>query len=211
MQNNFLSFLKDCLDAFQVAYKYAELDFYKLRGEVIALLDKARAKGYGNPDYCELKIKVVNSYETDVLIQAFYKGADDKFYRFKKDLDLGKLVNIPHTVKQRLSNDKEVSIRLTDFQNLYSIGENLIVPVGDFRNIQVFTFKNVERIPIRKEVFIKDELFYYVVKCTYVYDNEERETRAKYYGTIKNLPDEIIDKLSADEEKECTLDVTQND
>lgn len=210
MQNNFLSFLKDCLDAFQEAYKYAELDFYKLRGEVIILLDKARAKGYGNPDYCELKIQVINSYETDVLIQAFYRGADGKFYRFKKDLDLGKLVNIPHAVKQKLSDEKEVTIRLTDFQNLYSIGENLIVPVGDFRNIQVFTFKNVERIPIRKEVFIKDELFYYVVKCTYVYDNEERETRAKYYGTIKNLPDEIIDKLNIEEEKECTLDVTQN-
>lgn len=45
---NFLSFLKECLDAFQVAYKYAELDFYKLRGEVTSLLDKARSKGYGN-------------------------------------------------------------------------------------------------------------------------------------------------------------------
>ncbi len=211
MQNNFLSFLHECLEAFEVAYKYAELDFFKLRSEVISLLDKARAKGYGNPDYCEMKISVINSHETDVNIQAIYKGLNEKYYRFKKDLDLGCLINIPHTIKSKLQNEREVTIRLTDFQSLYTIGENQITPRGDFKNIQVFTFKNVEKTPIRKEVYIKDELFYYVVKCTYVYENEERETRQKYYGFIQNLPEEIISRLDSDEEKECTIDVTQNE
>ena len=36
------------LEAFADAYKYAELDFYKIRSEVLTLLNRARAKGYEN-------------------------------------------------------------------------------------------------------------------------------------------------------------------
>ena len=205
---NLLSLIKDAFDAFQVAYKYAELDFYKLRSEVISLLDKARTKGYGNPDYCEITINVVNSFETDVTIQSFYRKENGRFYRFKKDLDLGKLTNIPYVVNNRLRSDKEVSIRLTDFQTLYSVREEEINPSGDFNRLHIFTFKDAKSSPIRKEMSIKDELFYYVVKCTYVYENGERETRTKYYGTIINLPQDIIDRIESDDNKECILDVT---
>lgn len=205
---NFLSFLKECLDAFQVAYKYAELDFYKLRGEVTSLLDKARSKGYGYPDYCEMKIQVVNSYETDVVIQAFYKGNNGQYYRFKKDLDLGKLVNVPFIVKNRLNSEKKVTIKLTDFHSLYSIGENEIIPVVDFKRLHLFTFKDAKGVPNRKEIHIKDDLFYYTVMCSYIYDNGERETRIKYYGAIPNLPHDIIEKINNDSEKECIIDVT---
>lgn len=205
---NFLSFLKECLDAFQVAYKYAELDFYKLRGEVTSLLDKARSKGYGNPDYCEMNIQVVNSYETDVTIQSFYKGNNGKYYRFKTDLDLGKLTNVPYIVRSQLRNEKEVTIRLTDFHTLYAIGDNEIVPMGDFKRLHIFTFKDAKGVPSRKEMLIKDDLFYYTVKCSYIYDNGEKETRIKYYGTIQNLPQDIIDKINNDSEKECIIDVT---
>lgn len=206
--SNFLSFLKECLDAFQDAYKYAELDFYKLRGEVTSLLDKARSKGYGFPDYCEMSIHIVNSFETDVIIQSFYKGNNGKYYRFKKDLDLGKLTNVPHVVKERLNKEKEVTIKLNDFQDLYLIGENEIVPVCDFKRLHIFTFKNARGIPNRKEMYIKDNLFYYIVKCSYIYDNGERETRIKYYGNIQNLPLDIIDKINNDSDKECIIDVT---
>ena len=41
-----LDFLGECLEAFSEAYKYAELDFFRLKGEVISLIDRARSKGY---------------------------------------------------------------------------------------------------------------------------------------------------------------------
>ena len=206
--NDLISFLRGCLDAFQVAYKYAELDFYKLRGEVISLLDKARIKGYSYPDYCEMRIQIINSFETNVTIQSFYKGENGKFYRFKKDLDLGKLSNIPYVVKKRLDADGEVSIKLTDFTSLYAIGDNQIVPVGDFKRLHIFTFKDAQGDPVRKEMYIKDDLFYYTVKCSYVYENGEKETRIKYYGVIQNLPQDVIERINNDEEKECFIDVT---
>lgn len=205
---NLLSFLKECLDAFQVAYKYAELDFFKLRGEITSLLDKARAKGYGNPDYCEMNIQIKSSFETDVTIQSFYKGNNGKYYRFKKNLDLGKLTNIPHIINNRIKNEKEVTIKLTDFQNLYTIGDDEITPIGDFKRLHIFTFKDAKGTPTSKEMLIKDELFYYMVKCSYIYDNGEKETRIKYYGTIQNLPQDIIDKINYDSEKECIINIT---
>lgn len=204
------SFLKECLDAFQVAYKYAELDFFKLRGEVTTLLDKARSKGYGNPDYCEMRIQIVDSFQTIVSIQSFYKGNNGKFYRFKSDLDLGKLTNVPYIVQSQLRMNEEVTIRLTDFNNLYSIGDNEIIPVGDFKRIHIFTFKDALSVPVRKEIFIRDDLFYYTVKCSYIYENGEKETRVKYYGSILNLPQDIIDNISNDSEKECVIDVTNS-
>ena len=195
------------LEAFADAYKYAELDFYKIRGEILTLLNRARSKGYENPDYCELTICVVSKIETDITISAFYKSQDGRFYRFKRALDLGKLINIPNIVNERLKKGEPVSIRISDFQNLYAISENDITPVGDFNKIQIFTFKDVVALPKHKEVSIKDELFYYVVNCTYVYE-EKRETRTKYFGTLKNLPDDVVQKIASSENHECSIIVT---
>lgn len=196
------------LEAFADAYKYAELDFYKLRGEILTLLNRARSKGYENPDYCELTITIASRIETDVTISAFYKSSDGKFYRFKRALDLGRLVNIPHIVNERLKKGEPVSIRISDFQSLYAISENDINPSGDFNKIQIFTFKDVTVSPKRKEISIKDELFYYVVNCTYIYE-DRRDTRTKYYGTLRNLPDDIIQKISTSENHECSVEITE--
>lgn len=205
---DFFSIVKDFLDEFSEAYKYAELEFYKLMPEVVKLLNKAKSRGYGNPDYCELSIRVVNRMETDVTIQSFYKEDSGKFRRFTKKLDLGALVNIPHVVKARLEKSPEVSIRLTDFQKLYEINEKDIIPVVEFKHLNTFTLKGAKATPIRKELHIKDNLFYYQVILVYVYDNGEKEIRNKYFGVILDLPQEILDKIEMTEEKACYIDVT---
>lgn len=196
--------IKNFLEAWDEAYKYAELDFYKLRNEVIALLDKARTKGYNNPDYCEIRVHVVNSFETDVFIEAYYKR-DGKFFRFKKNLDLGKLTSVPFIVANELKTKGEVSIKLSDYQSLYSVKDESIVPKGDFRNIHSFTFKGVSTIPERKEISIKDELFYYVVDCSYIFQDGRKETRRKIYGNIINLPEDVKNTILSSDDNSCQM------
>ncbi len=208
--NNFVSFVKEFLDEFAEAYKYAELEFYKLKTEVIELMNKARAKGYGNPDYCELSIKLVNRMETDVTIQTYYKDGNGKFRRFTKKLDLGKLVNIPSLVNSRLKKDSEVSIKLTDFQKLYEAEEKDITPTVDFKHLYNFSLKNANGTPVRKELHIIDNLFYYQVVLVYVYSDGEKEIRNKYFGTILNLPTEVMEKIESTEEKACYIVVTNH-
>ena len=210
MNNGIISLIKEFLDEFSEAYKYAELEFYKLKTEVIELMNKARAKGYGNPDYCELSIKVVNRMETDVTIQTYYKDDNGKFRRFTKKLDLGKLVNIPSLVNSRLKKDSEVSIKLTDFQKLYEAEEKDITPTVDFKHLYTFSLKNAKGTPVRKELHIKDNLFYYQVVLVYVYSDGEKEIRNKYFGTILNLPTKVMEKIESTEEKAWYIDVTNH-
>lgn len=205
---NFISFIKDFLDEFSEAYKYAELDFYKLQTEVVELMNKAKAKGYGNPDYCELTIKVVNRLETDVTIQSYYKDGNGKYRRFTKKLDLGALTNIPTVVKSRLDRESEIKIKLSDFHKLYEVAEKEITPTVDFKHLYSFSLKNAKGVPSRKELHIKDNLFYYQVILVYVYDGGEKEIRNKYFGKILNLPLEIQEKIESTEEKACYIDVT---
>ena len=198
--------ISNFLSAWDEAYKYAELDFYKLRNEVTSLLDQARSKGYANPDYCELRIHVVNSYETSAQIEAYYKR-DGKFFRFKKNLDLGQLVNVPYTVASELRRKGEVSVKFSDFQTLYSIKDDAITPKGDFRCIHSFTFSGVSIQPMSKELTIKDELFYYKVDCSYIYHDGHKETRTKYYGSIANLPEDVKNAIDNSDCHSCHMTV----
>lgn len=206
-----IDFLKDCLDVFSDAYKYAELDFFKLRNEITSLLDKARSKGYDEPAYCELIIDQRSSYETLVLIQVFYKR-NGKFYRFKKELDLGALVNVPLTVKNKLNADSKVTIKLSDFHSLYSVRDTDIKPAVEFDYLQGNAhiggdMKNV--VPLKTLLSIKDELFYYVVELSCYYDNNHEETRVKYFASIKNLPMDIQNGLNNSEEKRVTIEINK--
>ena len=205
--NNFFSAIKDILDEVAEAYKYAELDFYKLKGEIISLIDKAKSKGYGNPDYCEVNIVVVDRFETNVKIHIYYKGTEGKFHRFMKKLDLGKLTNIPNIIKARLANIGEVSFKLSDYHSLYSINESLISPNVDFKYLYSFTLKDARTIPSRKELHIKDELFYYKVDLVYVYDDGQTERRVKYFGTILNMPADVQEQIVNSDDHGCSLDI----
>lgn len=208
--NKILDFFKDCLEAFSEAYKYAELDFYKLRNEVISLLDKARSKGYTDPAYCELSIEIRDAYETAVQIQTFYKK-NGKFFRFKKELDLGKLVNIPYVVKQRLIAENKITIKLSDFQNLYSVRDADIMPSVEFDYLRNNAHIGGDRKsvgPIKAILSITDELFYYVVELTCTYEDNKIETRRKYFANIKNIPADVQNTILSSEDKTCILDVT---
>lgn len=202
-----LDYLGECLEAFSEAYKYAELDFFKLKGEVISLIDRARSKGYDLPSYCELAISIISPYQTDVTIQAIYKK-DGKFFRFKKTIDVGKLVHIPQTINSRLLAEHKVTIKLEDYANLYAVKESEIAPEVNFKALQSFTFKNVSDVPTKKEIMIQDELFYYTVSASYIFDDKPKKTSRKYYAVINNMPDDVYSAIADSEEHECTIDVS---
>lgn len=206
--NRILEKLNDVLEAFAEAYKYAELDFYKVKSEVVTLMDKARGKGYDYPAYCELKIEIINNFETDVTIQNIYKR-DGKFFRFKKTIDVGKLVNIPHVVRKKLEQDHSITIKLEDFQNLYAVNENEIKSTVAFKSLETFTFKGVSDTPVQKTLTIQDELFYYSVLATYVFADGSKKSSKKYYGDIIGLPENLISEISQSEELKCTIDVSE--
>ena len=204
------SFIKDVFEVFADAYKYAELDFFKLKTEVLSLIKKAKSHGYGMPDYASLYIKVENRYETIAVIEIYYNKGNGKFQKFKKPIDLGVLTNIPQTIKERLDRDGEVAIKLSDFNNMISVVENDIVPNVEFKHLYSFSLKNAKGVPAKKELHITDELFYYKVVLVYIYENGEKELRVKYFGQIVGLPEEVINKITTNEEKSCYIDVTNS-
>lgn len=204
------SFIKDVFEVFADAYKYAELDFFKLKTEVLSLIKKAKSNGYGTPDYASLYIKVENRYETIAVIEIYYNKGNGKFQKFKKTIDLGVLTNIPQTIKERLDRDGEVAIKLSDFNNMISVVENDIVPNVEFKHLYSFSLKNAKGVPVKKELHITDELFYYKVVLVYIYENGEKELRVKYFGQIVGLPEEVINKITTNEEKSCYIDVTNS-
>lgn len=203
--SNLFSFIKDVIEEFSVAYKYAELDFYKLKTDVISLINNAKNKGYGNPDFCSMQIKVISKIETSVIIEAYYKKVNGKYQKFTKTLDIGKLTNVPQLVGERLTTAGEVAIKLTDFINLYSVREDDIIPTVEFKNLYGFSLKNAKGVPTRKELHIKDELFYYKVVLVYVYENGEKEMRIKHLGNIIDMPEEVVAKIASNEDKACFI------
>lgn len=203
--SNLFSFIKDVIEEFSVAYKYAELDFYKLKSDVISLINNAKNKGYGNPDFCSMQIKVISKIETSVIIEAYYKKVNGKYQKFTKTLDIGKLTNVPQLVSERLTSVGEVAIKLTDFINLYSVKEDDIIPTVEFKNLYGFSLKNAKGDPARKELHIKDELFYYKVVLVYVYENGEKEMRIKHFGNILDMPEEVATKITSSEDKACFI------
>lgn len=202
------SFIKEVFEVVADCYKYAELDFYKLKSEVVSQLEKAKNRGYDMPDYGSLSIKVISRIETSVIIETYYNKGNGKYQKFKKILDLGELTNIPRVVKSRLDRTGEVDIKLSDFKNLYSVSERDIINTVNFDNLYNFTLKDAKGIPIKKELHITDELFYYKVVMVYVYEIEHKDIRVKYFGNIIDIPVEIIEKISSNEDKSCILDVT---
>lgn len=206
--NEIFSFIKDVFEVFTDAYKYAELDFFKLKTEVLSLIKKAKTKGYGTPDYASLYIKVANRYETSAVIEIYYSKGNGKFQKFKKTIDLGALTNIPLTIKERLDRDGEVAIKLSDFNNMLSVAENDIVPNIEFKYLCTSYIKDAKGVPVKKELHITDELFYYKVILVYIYERGEKESRVKYCGCIMDLPNEIISKIASNEDKSCYIDIT---
>ena len=200
------SFIKEVVQEFSTAYKYAELDFYKLKSDVISLINNAKEKGYGNPDYCSMKIDIISNIETNVVIDAYYKkGNNGKYQKFTKTLDIGMLTNIPCQVKNRLDKFRNVEVKLDDFMGLYSVKENDIIPSVLFNHLYTFKLSNVKEVPIRKELHIKDNLFYYEVVLVYVFANGDKKMKVKHFGNIINMPEEVENKISSTEDRACFI------
>lgn len=203
-----ISIIADVIEEITSAYKYAEYDFYKLVNDVSSLLEQANSKGYNNPDACSLSIKVVNKLLTTAIIDSYYRKDNGKFQKFSKKLDIGKLTNVPLNVQKRLDIQKELLIKLSDLDTFRSIKVEDIIPSVLFSNLYNFKLKDIVEIPQKKELHITDNLFYYKVVFVYKYDSGIINSRIKYFGHIDDLPLEINERLLSNDDRTCSLDVT---
>lgn len=203
-----ISIIADVIEEITSAYKYAEYDFYKLVNDVSSLLEQANSKGYNNPDACSLSIKVVNKLLTTAIIDSYYRKDNGKFQKFSKKLDIGKLTNVPINVQKRLDIQKELLIKLSDLDTFRSIKVEDIIPSVLFSNLYNFKLKDIVEIPQKKELHITDNLFYYKVVFVYKYDSGIINSRIKYFGHIDDLPLEINERLLSNDDRTCSLDVT---
>ena len=203
------SIFKEVFDVISDAFKYVELDFYKLKSEVLSLIKKAENRGYEDPNYCSMKIRWVDKFQTLVTIEAYYDKRNGKFQKFNKELDLGALTNIPESIKKKLEEKGELEIRLTDVSKLLVVDQKDITPSIDFSNLYNFSFRNSQGTPIRKEIHFTNELFYFKVILRYIYEDSSREDRVKYFGIIKNMPETILKRISESENSSCSIEITE--
>jgi len=171
-------------------------------------LAKASRKGYKNPDICSLTIKVENRMLTIVMIDAYYNKGNGKYQKFCNKLDIGTLTNVPVNVSNRLKSDKELVIKLSDLDSFMAVKQDEIVPSVKFDDLYHFRLKDITAVPVKKEVHITDNLFYYKVVLVYKYVNGTMDTKIKFFGNIENIPSEVNEKLLSDDDRSCFLDVT---
>ena len=213
MKEKFESFFANLKDEYLFALKYAELEFFKLKDEIVDLLKVADSKGYSNPEYGSIEIEVIDSLQTTVCIDLYFKKVNHYAQKFSKKLDVGKLIFIPGIIEGKIIRDKKVKIELdmNDMHSIYMVSSKNIWSTNTFKELVNFKFKNEERIPVYKEVSIKDELFYYIVDVTCYYDEKRnvKETRRRYVGYIKNIPADVLLSINDDPDRKVTLDVTK--
>ena len=215
MKEKIESFLTDLKSTYSYAYKYAEFDFFKLKDEIVNLLRSADSKGYNNPECGFIEIEVIDSIQTIVCIDFYFKKTDKKVQRFSRKLDIGMLTLIPEIIKEKITNERKVRIELdmSDMHSIYMVSSKVIIPTDTFINLVHFKFKNEEKIPVYKELSIKDELFYYTIDATCYYDTKHniKETKRRYVGYIKNIPADVLLKINDNPDRKITLDVTPSD
>lgn len=213
--SKFLDFFKEVTEAYSDALKYAEYECFKLKEDIVSLLKQANSKGYSNPDYCKMDIEVVNTWQTIVNIELIYRKTSSTVQRFTRTLDLGKIKYMPELMKSQLALSSKFSVELDveDLSSLYSISASDVTPEISFDSLEIFNFKNISQQPIKKELFIKDDLFYYIVEATGYFENEisgtvTKETKRRYIGSIKNLPASVQNQIIQDPDHSVLLDVT---
>lgn len=214
---NIIDLFKEFYEAYSDALRYAEYEFYKLKDDIVNLLRQANSRGYNNPDYCQLTIDVKNSNQTIVKIELYFKKSGSKVQRFSRTLDLGSLVLVPELIKEKLKREHFLTIELdvNDLRSIYGISTSEITAQERFENLERFNFKGIQRKATRKELSIKDDLFYYTVEATCYYNDdsfggEQKETKRRYFGYIKNMPPSVLKIISSDPDHVVVLDVTNN-
>lgn len=207
-----MNFLKELADIYRTAMKYSEYECYKIKDDIVKLLNTANEKGYSNPIASELSVKVKSKHQTIVEIDIYFNGRIKKYQKFSTTLDLGKLIHIPLNISNRLNKTGEAKVTLNtnDFNSLFVVATSQIRPEDDFENLKHVTIRDTMQIPVQKQLRIKDNLLYYEVEGIYVFRDGSSCSRKLYIGYIKNLPSQVQDGILNNPNMEVIMDVTDN-
>ena len=206
----FVDKFKEIRDVFKSALEHSEYECYKIKDDIVKLLNIANEQGYSNPIQSELSIKIVDKYQTIVRIDIYFDGRIERYQKFSTTLDLGRLIYVPLSISHRLTSSGEVKIALdtNDFNSLFVISTSQIRPEDDFEKLKKVTIRDVVQQPIQKQLKIKDRLFYYEVEGIYIFNDKSRCSRKLYIGHIKNIPSQVQDRIINDPDLEVIIDVT---
>ena len=205
-----LNELMEFVNSIKTAVNHAEYECYKLKDDIVQLLQTANERGFNNPVKSELTIKYVNRDQTVVVIELFFNGTVERYKKFTKTLDLGTLICVPVGIKNRLKRDKQVKVVLDtdDFNSLFLVSTNDIRREDDYTKLSQVKLRDETMEPTQKLLRIKDRLFFYEVEGIYVFSNGSRRSRKLYIGEINNMPPQVVSKLLSDPDLEVTIDVT---
>lgn len=203
---------KELAEVYKSALKYSEYECYKIKDDIVNLLNTANGKGFSNPIASGLSIKIINKRQTIVDIDIYFNGRTAKYQKFSTSLDLGKLIYVPLNISTRLNRSGEAKVTLdtNDFSSLFVVATSQIRPEDDFENLKNVTIRDTMQIPIQKQLRIKDKLLYYEVEGLYVFRDGSSCSSKLYIGYIKNLPSQVQDKILNNPNMEVILDVTGN-
>lgn len=195
-------FMFDIIRNFKAALQYANYDFFKLKKEIIELILKGREQGLDNPDYCKLTIKNSSiGRDYPVFIDLYYKKNNNECIHLPKELLIGSFTTMPTCIREALSNDGFVEIKINNLTELsISSIENISKPI-EFESIS--TFGSSTHPLTSRVITIKDEVFAY--RVIYKFDTSEKreQTKSITYADIIGIPEDIALKLKSD--GQCTI------
>lgn len=188
----------------KTALEYANYDFFKLKKEIISLIKRGREQGLDNPDYCKLTVKNSSvGRDYPVYIDLYYKKNNDEAIHLPQELLIGTFMTIPTGIKQALTRDGFVEIRINNLAELsISSTEEVSKPIK-FESILSFSSS---KVPLTaRQVTIKDEIFAYRVIYRYDTPSKKEQNKVITYADIIGIPSDVFSKLKTD--GQCTIKI----
>ena len=180
----------------KAALAYANYDFYRLKKEIVDLVKKGREQGLDNPDYCKLTVKNSSlNRDYPVLIDLYYKIGNNEAMHLPQELLIGTFSTIPSTIKQTLTNNGFVEIKINNLAELcISAAEEVEKPI---KFDAITNFSSSKQLITHRIVTIKDEIFSY--RVVYKYNTQESDNNIKVvtYSDIMGMPSDVIAKLKS--------------
>lgn len=181
------------IDLFKESIKYANYDFFKLKEEIIALIQIGRGQGLNNPDYCSITVKNSSrNIDYPVTIDLYYKTGEQEAMHLPKSFIVGTFKSIPGRIKQMILQNGFVEIRIENLLELsLSIHDSVASPIN-FDSITGFAPQDSYK---SRSVIIKDDIFTYKVTFSYILSDGSTRSKSISYSDIIGLPSDIYAKM----------------
>ena len=191
----------------KAALAYANYDFYKLKKEIVDLIKTGRMQGLDNPDYCKVTVKNSSlNHDYPVLIDLYYKIGNNEAMHLPQELLIGTFSTIPSTIKQTLTNNGFVEIKINNLAELcISAAEEVEKPI---KFDAITNFSSSKQLITHRLVTIKDEIFSYRVIYRYKTQQSDNNIKVVTYSDIIDMPFDVVTKLKSD--GICNLNLENN-